>query len=166
MQGITPIAPTRRAFARDLDRDQAVRGGSWWRVRAGGTLLKGAAIPQGASLQEVKFVAGSVLVLWTQILLTTLLWIQQVTKQKNHFQQVWHVSLSLSNPSALIRMGGEQTAHTSAKRRPKYPECQLQQSRSFMQDWKYVGREKVSIKFCYISMNCYLGNWRKLDIIK
>lgn len=69
-------------------------------------------------------------------------------------------------PICLIRMGGEQTAHTSAKRCPKYPECQLQQSRSVMQDWKYVDREKVSIKFCYISMNCYLGNWRKSDIIK
>lgn len=45
VQGMT--LSTSQASERNLDRDQAVRGGRWCRAGAGGALLRGAAIPYG-----------------------------------------------------------------------------------------------------------------------
>lgn len=124
VQGITPF--TSQASERNLNKRglSGEEGGT--ELGQEGLCSEERLFHKVGSLQGVKSVAGSILGLWTWLLLTTCLWSQQVTKQKDHFKRVWHVSLSLSNLAALIGMGGWAKAYTSAKGRFKYPACQVQ----------------------------------------
>lgn len=103
VQGITPF--TSQASERNLNKRglSGEEGGT--ELGQEGLCSEERLFHKVGSLQGVKSVAGSILGLWTWLLLTTCLWSQQVTKQKDHFKRVWHVSLSLSNLAALIGMG-------------------------------------------------------------
>ena len=96
------------------------------RAGAGGTLLRGAAIPYGW-LPSRCFVCGRLCIRFVDMAFANHLPMESTgNKTKNHFKRVWHVSLSPVNQAALPGMGSGTKAYTSAKGHPKYPACQVQ----------------------------------------
>lgn len=106
-------------------QDQALQGG--WQAKNQGNrtpVQREQLFHQVAFLQDVKFVAGSKLVLQTQILLITLFYYSTGNKTKISFQLLfgyvsitpeWYYLMGIGMDSRLM-------AHTLARRFPKYLE--------------------------------------------